>query len=479
MMNMKTARPEEHGAPVVTSKEAMLLRRRGSPRGPALVACAAALLGAAAACGGSSPSSPVPPSAAPRVRPAPPAVPPDWASWIQANHFPIRSTSATDTNFDDLQFLKDVIGDRRLVQLGESGHGVAEFDSVKVRLIQFLHQQMGFDVIAFESSLYECFRADEQVGALVADSLMKHCILDVWHADETLPLFDYIKAARGTSRPLILAGIDTQFTTAYRTARPGELRELLGLVDPVVAEEAYALDTELLRLVALDPDTRRAEIAGKVASMTAAYERIADLIDREQERLERALPSRPLFPRVMGRAMRMAPSLVRSLASGGYWEYVTIRDEGMADNVTWLRERLYPGRKILVWAHNYHIQHDATEISPSVTMGYHLSRRHREDLYTVGLFMYWGQATGVDHETHDVTAPLPNSLEALLGRTTPPASFVDLLSQSLSAGTAWMFQPIRAKSGNNWGISYGEMITPRRQYDGILFVDEVHPPHYR
>jgi len=201
---------------------------------------------------------------------------------------------------------------------------------VKVRLIQFLHQQMGFDVIAFESGLFECFRADELADLLGADSLMRNCIFGVWHAEETLPLFDSIKAARGTSRPLILAGFDTQFSTASRTARPAELRALLGVIDSAVADEAYALDSELLRLVALDRDAARAEIAGKVAAMTAGYEEIADLIDREQERLERAFPSRPLLPRVMGHAMRMAPSLVRSLA-GSPSQYGTLRDEGMAD----------------------------------------------------------------------------------------------------------------------------------------------------
>jgi hypothetical protein len=207
----------------------MLLPRRGSSRRPALAGCAAALLGLAA-CGGSGPSSPagVPPPAA-RVRPALPAVPAEWATWIQANHFPIRSTS-TDTNFDDLQFLKGVMGNRRLVQLGESGHGVAEFDSGKVRLIQFLHQEMGFDVIAFESGLYECFRADEQVGELVADSLMRHCINEVWPAEETLPLFDYIKAARGTGRPLSLAGFDTQFTHQFSIFTPARRTGPLHLV---------------------------------------------------------------------------------------------------------------------------------------------------------------------------------------------------------------------------------------------------------
>lgn len=36
--------------------------------------------------------------------------------------------------------------------LGEASHGVAESNWAKVRLIKFLHQQLGFDVVAFESS---------------------------------------------------------------------------------------------------------------------------------------------------------------------------------------------------------------------------------------------------------------------------------------------------------------------------------------
>jgi erythromycin esterase len=62
-----------------------------------------------------------------------------------------------------------------------------------------------------------------------------------------------------------------------------------------------------------------------------------------------------------------------------------------------------------------------------------------------------------------------------MGRLAPPASFVDLLGQTRSDGTAWMFQPILAKS---WG-TVDQNLTLRRQFDGILFVDEVHPPHYK
>lgn len=109
----------------------------------------------------------------------------DWDAWLELN---ARSLSSLDSeDFSDLQFLKAVIGDARLVQLGESGHGVAEFDRVKVRLIKFLHQEMGFDVIAFESSIYECFQADRGADTLSAEKLMTTCIYPVWHTREVVP----------------------------------------------------------------------------------------------------------------------------------------------------------------------------------------------------------------------------------------------------------------------------------------------------
>src|SRR5438094_7386646 len=75
----------------------------------------------------------------------------EWVVWTRSNHFAIASVVSTaGDDFADLQFLENVVGDRRLVQLGESGHGVAQFDSAKVRLVEFFHERMGFDVMAFE-----------------------------------------------------------------------------------------------------------------------------------------------------------------------------------------------------------------------------------------------------------------------------------------------------------------------------------------
>ncbi len=42
----------------------------------------------------------------------------------------------------------------------------------------------------------------------------------------------------------------------------------------------------------------------------------------------------------------------------------------MANNLTFLANDMYPGRKIMVWAHNFHIRHDNTATtSRQPTMG--------------------------------------------------------------------------------------------------------------
>ena len=78
-----------------------------------------------------------------------PSVKESWQKWIGKNAVPI--TSLLDDNYNDLHFLQESIGERSLVQLGESSHGVKEFNLIKVRIIKYLHEEMAFNVIAFES----------------------------------------------------------------------------------------------------------------------------------------------------------------------------------------------------------------------------------------------------------------------------------------------------------------------------------------
>ena len=80
-----------------------------------------------------------------------------WKQWAREHAYRIKSITPVhedieSNSFTDLDMLKPLLQDKRIVFLGESSHGVAEL-LAKTRLIQFLHKEMGYNVLAFESGL--------------------------------------------------------------------------------------------------------------------------------------------------------------------------------------------------------------------------------------------------------------------------------------------------------------------------------------
>lgn len=412
-----------------------------------------------------------------------------WDAWIRANHHVVRSL--TSRHFDDLQFLKPIIGSRRLVQLGESGHGVREFNLAKLRLIRFLHEEMGFDVLAFESGLFDCYHAN-----LMTDEdptwMMRRCLFGVWHTDELHALFEYVMATRKTERPLTITGFDIQISSASGTSfAPGFLWKVVSQVDSAYAYRVRELDIafydEYNRITRATGANTAARADSMVAvdqrlRLTARYDSVIAFVDANEPRLRSAYPEDPKAPLMARRTALSRMQFIRMLSARAVDESFVVRDEGMAGNIDFLLDQLHPGKKVIVWAHNAHIMHDREgsagmsggRLGPR-SMGAWIAERRRPELYTIGLFMYRGSATTNTRQVYQVTRALDNSLEAVLYRPRKYWIFTDLLGQARVAGNGWMFQSIPAKE---WGTNDFRMV-PRAQFDGILFIDEVSPPSYR
>lgn len=137
--------------------------------------------------------------------------------WISTNAIHVRSIDPTTPNddFADLEPLIAAIGDSRIVVLGEQSHGDEATFLAKGRIIKFLHQKLGFDVLAWEAGLFNC--SDMNIAlrerALPLEDVMKRGLYPIWaKSPQVRPIFEYARAVVGTPKPLELAGFDHQFS---------------------------------------------------------------------------------------------------------------------------------------------------------------------------------------------------------------------------------------------------------------------------
>lgn len=99
----------------------------------------------------------------------------------------------------------------QIIALGEQTHfDGATFDA-KVQLIKYLHEQLGFNVLAFESGYYECSKANELLNRQ-QPSVLKEAVFGVWNTKALKELEEYILKTQNTPRPLKVTGFDIQFS---------------------------------------------------------------------------------------------------------------------------------------------------------------------------------------------------------------------------------------------------------------------------
>ena len=361
------------------------------------------------------------------------------------------------------------------MSLGESGHGVAEFEMAKVRLIKYMHEKLGYDVIAFESSTFECERAQRKSDSLTARQLMQACIFPVWHTNEVLPLFEYIKQTHSTPHPLILAGFDEQVSSTTVNARPALFRDLILPINPTYAQHVVEWDSLLNTRYRLA--VNKAALVEKKDAYIAFYDSLAKFLRTNRAAIEKAHRDDPNVAVIARQAAMSMTFFVRQISVGANEEGTTIRDLGMADNLDFLLKELYPKKSFMLWAHNFYIQHrlsrDLKTPEPR-TMGTWVVERHRPELYTLGLFMYRGSAASNDRSPYEVKRSSRGSLESIMHQAPFRYSFVDFSRARRTPGTDWMWTRTSAMS---WGTTIESMI-PRDEYDGVLFIDTTHPPNY-
>ena len=109
--------------------------------------------------------------------------------WLKKNTAELKSSEGY--NFSAL---KKAIGNRRIVALGESTHGSGTYYHLKSELVKYLHQEMGFEVLAMESGLGDTYLAYANVDTLSGKQLRDFSVCGNFRAKEATGLCEEIKS---------------------------------------------------------------------------------------------------------------------------------------------------------------------------------------------------------------------------------------------------------------------------------------------
>ncbi|MFI7099445.1 erythromycin esterase family protein [Streptomyces sp. NPDC050161] len=370
-----------------------------------------------------------------------------FADWLRAHAVPLTHLDRA-APLDDLEPLRAIIGDARVVAIGESSHFIDEFAAMRERILRFLAERCGFTVLAFEYGFSEGFPLDAWAQGEGADDELSAHLATAIPVGVDEPLRWMRRHNRTASSPVRFAGIDIPAAGGSLLPALAPIADYLRHIDP----ETLPAVQEAMRIAAT--------FAGGSGAVAApAWARLATA---EQDALSATLTRllirfRSVEPLYVSRGDQHSYDIaVRRLEGACHADYTframadlfagkglaadtSARDVYMADSVLWHLERYGPGTRVVLAAHNAHIQKTPISFNGHLTglpMGQHLHRALGDDYFAIGLTSTTGHTADMPRDenarfgfTIDTTAlepAEPGSIEAAFADAELGLSVADL-----------------------------------------------------
>ena len=398
--------------------------------------------------------------------------------------------------------LEEIIGDARVVLIGESSHGTAEFYRARAEITKWLIEEKGFCAVAAEADWPDAYRVNRYVRGLGHDASPEEALRGferfpawMWRNTVVRDFVDWLHAhnsrLRGQDRRQTgFYGLDLY--SLHRSMR--EVIDYLDTMDPVAAARArqrYACFDH----TSADDGQAYGYAAAFGAGLSCEREAIEQLVELQRNAVEYArrdglLAEDELFyAQQNAQTVRNAEGYYRAMFGARVTSW-NLRDRHMAQTLDALLAHLdrhpdgQPAR-IVVWAHNSHVGDvGVTEVGADgqLTLGQLAREQHGSAVRLIGFTTYTGTVTAASRwggiaERKVVRPALNGSVEELFHEV-ERSEF--LISPMLSRAAAEPLDVVRL--GRAIGViylpdterqSHYYHVHPGEQFDALIHLDRT------
>jgi erythromycin esterase-like protein/predicted phosphoribosyltransferase len=393
-----------------------------------------------------------------------------------------------------------LVGDARLVLIGEASHGTHDFYAARAQLTRRLIEQRGFCGVAVEADWPDAYRVNRYVRGRGEDATAEEALRGferfptwMWRNTAVLDFLGWLRERndRVDEEPRKAGFYGLDLYSLRRSMQ--EVISYLERVDPQAA--ARARDRYSCFDHASGDDGQSYGFAAAFgAGESCEREVVAQLVDLQRRAPEYAkrdgllAEDEAFYAERNAVVVQAAERYYRSMFGSRVSSW-NLRDQHMVDTLEALADHLGRVRgepaKVVVWAHNSHLgDARATEMGSrgELNVGQLIRERHPGECRLIGFTTYTGTVTAADEwdapaDRKAVRPALPNSVEHLFHQVgskefllsfdlTLPAADV-LRSARLERAIGVIYRPQTERQSHYFHARVAD------QFDAVIHIDET------
>lgn len=263
----------------------------------------------------------------------------------------------------------------KIIALGESSHRGSNTNIAKTKMVKYLHEKCGFNVLAFEACMYRMFENDQKLmtGYYKGDSLVRK-VSGAWSSTEMKELYQYVAETQNSKKRLAFTGFDNMIP---QPAHKDFTRGFKVFID--------SLNKDSLNKIVLDD--KFYEVLNRSIDKSYSYSKfpVQDtvLLHNSYKKIQNKIRN---SKNGNDKYFSFWNKMINNLE--GIYAHNNKRDLLMYDNLNFIMNEYYPNEKIIIWGATSHFlkKSDAVDhkyYKENDVMGDFLSKKYGDQYYVM------------------------------------------------------------------------------------------------